>query len=346
MKKLFAFLIISGILVLSFPGKSLSQTATGDSVYSFVTKMPEYPGGQKGMLTYFVLNMRYPLAAYTNGISGTAYVNFIVETDGSVSDVLVLKPIGYGCDEEATRLVSQMTGWEPGEQDGKKVRVRSNIPVYFKEDLYPNSRIYMDLDTMPVFPGGSIELLSYIESELVYPEHARSANINGIINVDFVVEKDGNVSNVTVNNSLGYGCDVAAAKVILRSPKWEPGYYSGKPARVLLSVPVTFKSFYKIVEQMPDFPGGRKELIKYISQNLIYPEEAMEKQLEGQVIVNFLVESNGVLSNVKVVSSMGSGCDEEALRLVNNMPDWSPGKKHGKPVPVQYNLAVEFRLSE
>ena len=120
MKKLSLFLSLISILTLSFPGKSLSQTASNDSVYSYVTKMPEYPGGQKGMLTYFVLNMRYPLAAYTNGISGTAYVNFIVETDGSVSDVLVLKPIGYGCDEEATRLVSQMTGWEPGEQDGKK----------------------------------------------------------------------------------------------------------------------------------------------------------------------------------------------------------------------------------
>jgi len=346
MKNLSLFFGLISILILSLPGKALSQTTSNDSVYSFVTKMPEYPDGQKGMLTYFIKNMKYPLAAYTNGFSGTAYVNFIVETNGNISDVLILKPVGYGCDEEAKRLVSEMTGWQPGEQDGKKVRVRSNVPVYFKEELYPDSRIYMDLDTMPVFPGGSVEFISYIESELVFPEHARSANINGIINVDFVVEKDGNVSNVTVNNSLGYGCDEAAAKVILRSPKWEPGYYSGKPARVLLSVPVTFKSFYKIVEQMPDFPGGRKELIKYISQNLIYPEEAMEKQLEGQVIVNFVVASSGALSNVKVVSSMGSGCDEEALRLVNNMPDWTPGKKHGKPVSVQYNLAVAFRLSE
>jgi len=346
MKKLSLFLSLISILILSFPGKSLSQTAANDSVYSYVAKMPEYPGGQKGMLTYLVKNMRFPLAAYTNGVSGTAYVNFIIETDGSVSDVLVLKPIGYGCDEEATRLVSQMTGWEPGEQDGKKVRVRSNVPVYFKEELYPDSRIYMDLDTMPIFPGGSVELISYIESELVYPENARSANINGVVNVDFVIEKDGNVSNVTINNSLGYGCDEAAAKVILRSPKWEPGYYLGKPIRSLLSVPVNFKSSYKIVENMPEFPGGRRELIKYSGKNLIYPEEAKEKKVEGQVIVNFVVESSGALLNVKVVSSLGSGCDEEAIRLVNNMPDWTPGKKHGKPVPVQYNLAVAFRLPE
>ena len=327
MKKLSLFLILISILTLSFPGKSLSQTASNDSVYSYVTKMPEYPGGQKGMLTYFIRNMRYPLAAYANGVSGTAYVNFIVETDGSVSDVLVLKPVGYGCDEEAKRLVSQMTGWKAGEQGGKKVRVRSNIPIYFKEELYPDSRIYMDLDTMPVFPGGSVEFISYIESELVYPENARSANINGVVNVDFVIEKDGNVSNVTINNSLGYGCDEAAAKVILRSPKWKPGYYLGKPTRTLISIPVTFKSSYKIVENMPEFPGGRKELVKYIKQNLIYPEEAKEKKVEGQVIVNFVVESNGTLSNIKVVSSLGSGCDEEAIRLINNMPAWTSGTK-------------------
>ena len=138
--------------------------------------MPQYPGGQKAIFHILLKTCRYPLAAYLNGISATAYVNFIVETDGTVSDVTVLKPIGYGCDQEAVRLVSHMKGWKTGEIDGKKVRVRSNTPVYFKEELYTESRIYTDLDTMPEFPGGSVELISYVESEVVYPELARKAH--------------------------------------------------------------------------------------------------------------------------------------------------------------------------
>ena len=344
MKKKYLFPILA--IFICAPFVSFSQATQNDTVYDFVTTMPQYPGGQKGMLSYFVQNMRYPLAAYMNGISVTAYVNFIVETDGSVSDVTVLKPIGYGCDQEAVRLVSQMKGWKPGALNGKKVRVRSNTPVYFKEELYTDSRIYTDLDTMPEFPGGSVELITYIESEVVYPELAGKANINGVVNVDFVVEKDGSVSNVTVNDNLGYGCDEAAAKVVLRMPLWEPGYYFGEPVRTLLSVPVPFKSSYKIVENMPEFPGGRKAMYAFLNENLVYPEIAKEQKVEGQVIVSFVVGANGSLSKIELAKGIGSGCDEEALRLVSIMPAWVPGFHHGKPVPVEYNLAVGFKLDD
>jgi TonB family protein len=344
MKKQFVFLCLA--VAVNLPISTFSQAAKNDTVYDFVTQMPEYPEGQKGMLSYFIENMRYPLAAYLNGITATAYVNFIVETDGTVSNVTVLKPIGYGCDQEAIRLVSGMVGWKPGELDGKKVRVRSNTPVYFKEDLYTDSRIYTELDTMPEFPGGNIELISYIESETVYPELARKAKINGTILVDFVVEKDGSVSNVTINNKLGYGCDEAAAKVILQMPQWKPGYYLGKPARTLMSVPVNFKSSYKIVENMPEFPGGRNAMYEFINQNLSYPAEALENKVEGQVIIGFQVAADGSLSNIHLSKGIGSGCDEEALRIVSIMPAWRPGLHHGKPVPVDFNLAVGFKLPE
>jgi len=344
MKKQLLFLYL--VIILSIPTESYSQTTQNDTVYDFVTIMPEYPGGQKGMLSYFIQNMRFPLAAYLNGVSTTAYVNFIIETDGSVSDVLVLKPIGYGCDQEAIRLVSQMKDWKPGEMNGKKVRVRSNTPVYFKEELYPGSRIYTDLDTMPAFPGGSVELISYIESELVYPELAKKAQVNGVINVNLVIEKDGSVSNVTVDPSLGYGCEEAAAKVVLRMPLWEPAYYLGEPVRATLSVPVDFKSSYKIVETMPEFPGGRGAMYEFMNQNLEYPQEALENKVEGQVIISFVVAADGSLSNIELAKGIGNGCDEEALRIVSIMPAWIPGMHLEKPVAVEYNLAVGFKLPE
>ncbi len=343
MKRQFLFLLM---VIVLLPTESFSQTAKNDTVYDFVTTMPEYPGGQKGILSHFMQNMRFPLAAYLNGVSATAYVNFIVEIDGSVSDVIVLKPIGYGCDQEAIRLVSQMKGWKAGELNGKKVRVRSNTPIYFREELYPESRIYTNLDTMPVFPGGDVELISYIEREVVYPELARKAKINGVVQVDFVVEKEGSVSNVTVNNSLGYGCDEAAAKVVLRMPLWEPAYYIGEPVRTMISVPVTFKSSYEIVETMPEFPGGRNAMYDFIRQNQAYPEEALKNKTEGQVIVSLLIAADGSLSNIELAKGIGSGCDEEALRVVSIMPAWRPGLHFGKPVAVKYNVAVGFKLPE
>lgn len=344
MKKLFSFLSLLGILVLSFPDKALSQTAPNDSVYNFVTKMPEYPGGQKGMLTYFIKSMRYPLAAYTNGVSGTAYVNFIVETDGSISDVLILKPVGYGCDEEAKRLVSQMKGWTPGEMDGKRVRVRSNTPIYFKEELYPDSRIYIELDTVPKYPGGIETFLRYVQEEKKLPDSAKNNNIDGEVKVNFVIEKDGTVSNVMILNSLGYGCDEEATRIITNMTDWRPGYIDEQPVRALLSYNIVFVSAYSVVEKMPEFPGGFNALFKYLAMNIRYPPLALNSGIQGRVFINFVVESDGSISNVRLLRGIGGGCDSEALRVVRKMPKWIPGVQKGKPVRVSYNLPVKFTM--
>ncbi len=346
MKKLFSFLSLLGILVLSFPDKALSQTASNDSVYSFVTKMPEYPGGQKGMLTYFIKSMRYPLAAYTNGVSGTAYVNFIVETDGSISDVLILKPVGYGCDEEAKRLVSQMKGWTPGEMDGKKVRVRSNIPVYFKEELYTDSRIYTEPDSLPEFPGGIDSLYNYLEKEQSYPEEAKANDVGGIVKINFVIEKDGSISNLILLDSLGYGCDEEAVRVISVMPDWKPGYVDGKLVRTLLSLNLNFNSAFTVVESMPRFPGGMGELMKFLAKNIKYPESAKSRGIQGRVFLNFVIEADGSVSNVRVLRGIGGGCDEEAVRVIKKMPKWDPGVQKGERVKVSYNLPVKFTLSK
>ncbi len=345
MKKTFIFLVVAELLFVLFPSASHSQEASQDSVYNFVQKMPEYPGGQEGILTYFVENMRYPLAAYLKAVSGTAYVNFIVEKDGSVSDVHILKPVGFGCDEEAIRLVSNMKGWVPGELDGKKVRVRSNVPVFFKEELYPGSRICTNPDTLPKFPGGSGALSEYLQKETKIPPEAKENDISGIVAVNFVVEKDGTVSNVMILDSLGYGCNEEALRVISNMPAGKPGYLNGEPVRTLVILNVKFGGdVYTIVEKMPQFPGGMGELMKYLASNIKYPPQAKNNGIQGRIFVNFIVEPDGIVSDVKILKGIGGGCDKEALRVVKNMPRWEPGVQKGKPVRVSYNLPIKFTL--
>lgn len=104
------------------------------------------------------------------------------------------------------------------------------------------------------------------------------------------------------------------------------------------------ESIFKIVEKMPSFPGGEEELFKYLSKNTKYPPMAKDAGISGKVFVTFVVEKDGKISDVKVLRSIGGGCDEEAIRVVKNMPRWTSGEQRGKPVRVQFNLPINFIL--
>jgi protein TonB len=98
---------------------------------------------------------------------------------------------------------------------------------------------------------------------------------------------------------------------------------------------------FVIVEQMPEFQG---DMIEYLSKQLIYPAMARDNNIQGKVIVQFVVNEDGSVSNAKVMRGIGSGCDAEALRVVNGMPKWRPGKQNGKAVKVYYTLPIRFLL--
>jgi protein TonB len=99
-----------------------------------------------------------------------------------------------------------------------------------------------------------------------------------------------------------------------------------------------------VVEEMPSYPGGDEARIKFISDNVVYPVIARESNTQGTVYVTFVVEPDGSITEVKVLRGIGSGCDEEALRVVKMMPKWNAGKQSGKSVRVQFNLPIKFTL--
>lgn len=109
--------------------------------------------------------------------------------------------------------------------------------------------------------------------------------------------------------------------------------------------PVNRNRVYDVVEQMPSFPGGISGLRTYLNQNIRYPAEAQENCVQGRVVVSFVVGKDGHISDVTVLRSVDPSLDKEAIRVVRNMPRWTPGKQEGEPVRVRYNVPVSFRLN-
>ncbi|MBQ4398355.1 MAG: M56 family metallopeptidase [Bacteroidales bacterium] len=115
-------------------------TSEEDTVYQTVEEMPEFPGGAEAMMKSIAGNIKYPEAAIDKNIEGRVFVSFVIEKDGSVSNVKVLRGIGGGCDEEAVRVIKGMPKWKPGIQEGKPVRVSYMMPINFKLDDGPSSK--------------------------------------------------------------------------------------------------------------------------------------------------------------------------------------------------------------
>ena len=105
---------------------------------------------------------------------------------------------------------------------------------------------------------------------------------------------------------------------------------------------VVEQEIFQIVEEMPAFPGGEQKLMEYVGKNIKYPQIARESGIQGRVFVSFVVEPDGSVSNVKLLRGIGG--DEEAMRVIKNMPKWKPGKQRGKAVRVSYQIPVMFRL--
>lgn len=101
---------------------------------------------------------------------------------------------------------------------------------------------------------------------------------------------------------------------------------------------------FVVVEEQAEFPGGLDSMYAYIQKNLKYPELAKEKGIEGRVFVQFVIEKDGSISNVKILRGIGGGCEEAAVEMIKNMPKWKPGKQRGKPVRFQFVLPIKFEL--
>jgi TonB family protein len=127
--------------------------------------------------------------------------------------------------------------------------------------------------------------------------------------------------------------------------KSEPPRQEPQPKRAEPKAPAAAgQQSYDVVEQMPEFPGGPKALMTYFATHVVYPQDAEEQGLQGRVVVTFIVNEDGSVSDAKVMRSISPSLDAEALRLVDEMPKWEPGVQSGKKVRVKFTVPITFRL--
>jgi TonB family protein len=220
-------------------------------------------------------------------------------------------------------------------------------------------------------------LAEFIQANLQMPPEAKAAGTGGLVLVEFVVEKNGLIGEIRPVKDPGMGLAKEAVRVIQlmkdRKMKWVPAENGGKRIAFRYTVPVSFNldapakekpakedgtkapadGVYVVAEVMPKFAGCAsdtlqdctfRKLLEHIKGNMKYPDEAIKQNIQGQVVTEFVIGADGEVTDAKVKTGLGHGCDEEALRVLGLMPAWTPGYQDGKAVPVRMTLPILFQL--
>jgi len=348
------------------------------------TTQPGFPGGPTAFFSFLQQNVIYPPKAVKKNIEGKVYLSFVVEKDGSLTHIEVLRGVSTAIDAEAIRVIRHSPKWIPALQDGLPVRKSFDLAINFK---LPSSTVNtQQMDTVtaspidsnkkfipmakePSFPGGEDAYFRFLQHNLKYPENAAKQRIEGKVFLSFVVEKDGTLTDITLVRGVNPDLDAEALRVIATSPKWKPGMQNSMPVRVKYNLAIVFKlqpqtiniseqrqmdslrnlpsdqKIFTAVEHEPGFKGGNIAFLKYLQGNIHYPAQSREKHIQGKVFISFIVEKDGSLSDLKVVRGVSDDLDAEALRVLQESPKWDPGIQNGRAVRVAYTIPVSFTLS-
>ena len=210
--------------------------------------------------------------------------------------------------------------------------------------LAAQDSVYEVAERMPEFPNGQARLFKYIYSNLQYPPMEAARRHQDRVICQFVVEKDGRISDVHVVKSKGFAdLDKEAVRVLSSMPHWHPGEQNGQPVRVKMTVPVQFKLEPIVVQ--PAYPGGAEAQLAYIQKNMKYPKDAKKALQEGTAVCQFKVEADGSITEPVVFVSTGvESLDNEAIRLIQSMPKWTPGTLDEQPTAMQAAMIISFAL--
>ena len=132
---------------------------------------------------------------------------------------------------------------------------------------------------------------------------------------------------------------------IMASTEYNMDWVDISNYEIIEAEPEPEEDIYMVVEIQPEFPGGTAALMEYLKNNIKYPEACRENNIQGRVIVSFIVEKDGSIANPNILKSVHPLLDAEAVRVISGMPDWSPGKQRGEPCRVKYTIPVSFRLN-
>ena len=246
----------------------------------------------------------------------------------------------------------------------EKVMDASEATNTVPQDKPKEDQIFQICEVPPQFPGGVVEWMKFLSANMKYPAEAKEKKQEGRVIVQFIVEKDGSITNAKVVRGVSPLLDQEALRVVGIMPKWNPATQRGQAVRVQYTLPVMFslngkidemqqhqvnmkpneKGIYNIVEEPASFPGGMANCLKFLSENVKYPEDCKKEGIQGRVIAQFIIDKDGSIKDVKIVRGVHPSLDKEAIRVIEAMPKWTPGKVKGEPVKCQYTLPVAFKI--
>ena len=301
-----------------------------------------------------------PIALNFNSRSNNSKNPPLYILDGVIIDKAKMDAINPETIESVSVLKDKSATDKYGEK-AKEGVVEIKLKKEVEDHLKKSDEPFVVVEEMPQFVGGFNALNKFIGDNIQYPAQAKAEKAEGTVIANFVIRSTGKVENVRIERGVNALLDQEAARVIAIMPDWIPGKQHGKTVDVSYTIPIQFKldgndqkktaeqqkqsiEPYKVVEEMPEFHGGQEAFMKFIIENVKYPPQAMKDNVQGKVLVNFIVMSSGKIENAKVIQSVNAELDNEALRVVKSMPVWKPGKQGGKVVDVEYTMPIQFKL--
>ncbi len=230
------------------------KPAEEGEIFQVVEEQPMFPGGMQEMMKFLQQNIKYPKEAQEQGKQGRVIVQFVVNKDGSITGDSVVRSVDPLLDAEALRVVRSMPNWTPGKQKGKPVRVRFTLPVTFhlngdapkqateaKQPEATDDKIFQVVEDQPEFPGGMEALMKHLSKEIKYPKEAQDKGTQGRVIVQFVVRKDGSITDAKIMKPVDPLLDAEALRVVSEMPNWIPGKQRGEAVNVRFTLPVMFR---------------------------------------------------------------------------------------------------------
>lgn len=228
-------------MVLSAGWSQSQETAESDTTVLTLVEEPAEPiGGYAAFYRFVAQNMRYPAAARRSGVTGKVFAQFVIIEDGSISDIKIVKGIGYGCDEEVIRILESAPKWNPPRQAGVAVKQRIVMPINFNIVMGKSTSLNLK---SAVFPGGNEKIPSYIKDNQQQVNQVLPINEsqNSVI-LKFKVNNTGKVVDVEVTSSLGEAFDQEAIRLFQEMPLWQPATRNKEPITENLTGFVRFGS--------------------------------------------------------------------------------------------------------
>lgn len=312
--------LIAGVNEL--PDKDKNAT-DDDPIYTAVDVLPKFPGGETEIYKFLSKNIRYPAKAAQNNIQGRVVVQFVIEKDGSIGEVKIVRSVDPDLDKEAMRVVKSMPKFTPGKQNGQNVRCWYNIPVSFKlgksaaeqpEESAVQPAEYESGPTSISNMGNN--LLIFLDGVEITQEQLNQVPTDDIKSISIIKDAPARTD---------YGERGANGVLIIESKNKAANSNDGCAAR---------------------FDGGDDAMYQFVANNIRYPEEVAKADIQGIVTLNVEILKDGSIGKIDVADNTSDNQElaDEAIRVTRQMPKFIPALYHGKPVSSYVKIPFSFKL--